>query len=274
MKAYRNVKEVERKEAIGRRFSLTGLGILFLGMLASFVPNWYPPGVTPPNAVAAFLQQYWALASFIALPAGFLCASIGSYYINRFARRRWPGSRTVARPDEVLERNMKGFDDKFAYFAHSLPGSPYVVAGPCGVLLFAVRNDRGRIVINGDRWREPFSFGRLLTVFAREGVGQPPRELQEQAQKVRELLNKAPTNGTGPANTPPFANVPIDGAAIFLNDQAQVTVENSPIPVLRGEQVKEFIRRKSKEAKLAPNTVRALTDYLRDQSTYQEVGNA
>jgi hypothetical protein len=227
MKAYRNVKEVERKEAIGRRFSLTGLGILFLGMLASFVPNWYPPGTTPPNAVAAFLQQYWALASFIALPAGFLCASIG-----------------------------------------------YVVAGPCGVLLFAVRNDRGRVVINGDRWREPFSFGRLFTVFAREGVGHPPQELQTQAQKVRELLNKAPADNGADANGSPFANVPIDGAAVFLNEQAQITVESSPIPVLRGEQVKEFIRRKSKEAKLPPNTVRALTDYLRDQSTYQEVENA
>jgi hypothetical protein len=269
MKAYRNVKAVEQKERLGRRFSLAGLGILFLGMMASFVPNWYPPGATPPNAVAAFLQEYWALASFIALPAGFLCASIGSYFINRFARRRWPGSRVIARPDEVLERSMKGFDDKYAYFAHSLPGSPYVVAGPCGVLLFAVRNDRGRIVINGDRWREPFSLGRLFTVFAREGVGHPPQELQDQAKKVRDLLNKAAVNGGGEGGTTQFANVPIDGAAVFLNDQAQVTVENSTIPVLRSDQVKEYIRRKSKEARLSPDTARALTEYLREQSTFQ-----
>ncbi len=120
MKVYRNTKEMTKKEAIGRRFSLTGLLILMVGMLASFIPSWYPPGTPAPNAVVAFLQQYWALASFIALPAGFLAASVGSYFINRFARRRWPGSKTPARPDELLERSMKGFDDKYAYFVQRL----------------------------------------------------------------------------------------------------------------------------------------------------------
>jgi hypothetical protein len=269
MKSYRNLKEVQRKESMGRRFSLAGLGILFLGMMASFVPNWYPPDVPAPNAFAAFLQQYWALASFIALPAGFLCASVGSYFINRFARRRWPGSNTIARPDEVLERSMKGFDDSFAYFAHSIPGAPYLLAGPCGVLLFAVRNDRGKIVINGDRWREPFSFGRLLTVFAREGVGHPPQEMQDQSKKVRALLDQAA--GDGGARGVDLSSVPIDGAAVFLNEQAQLTIENPVIPVLRPDQVKEYVRRKAKEAKLQKPTVAALTDYLREKSTYQAV---
>lgn len=271
MKSYRNVAEVTRKEAIGRRFSLAGLAVLFLGMLASFVPNWYPPGTTPPNVLAGFLQDYWALASFIALPAGFLCASIGSYYINRFARRRWPGSRTIARPDEVLERGLKGFDDKYSYFAHSLPNSNYVLAGPCGVLLFAVRNDRGRVVVNGDRWREPFSLGRIFTVFAREGVGDPPRELATQAAKMRELLRSAPANPNGAGNdsAKSLADVPIDGAAVFLNESVQLDVENPEVPVLRVEQVKEFVRRKTKEAKLSPTTAQALTDFLRTQSIYQ-----
>ena len=82
MKVYRNVVQVTRKETLGRRFSLEGLAILFVGLLASFVPTWYPPDAVAPNAVIAFLQRYWATASFIALPAGFICASIGSYYRN------------------------------------------------------------------------------------------------------------------------------------------------------------------------------------------------
>jgi hypothetical protein len=275
MKAYRNLKEVQRKESLGRRFSLIGLGILFLGMLASFVPNWYPPGAPTPNAIAAFLQQYWTLASFIALPAGFLCASIGSYYINRYARRRWPGSRTIARPDEVLERSMKGFDDKYTYFAHSLPGANYAVAGPGGVLLIAVRTDRGRIVINGDRWREPFSLGRILTIFAREGVGHPPRELEEQEKKMRELLRGAPavrTEGRG-ENGKSLADVPIDGVALFLNEQAQLEITNPTVPVLRADQLKEYVRRRAKEVRLSATMVRELTDYLRVNSKHDEEEN-
>lgn len=268
MKVYRNIKEMTKKETIGRRFSLVGLLILFIGMMASFIPSWYPPGAPAPNAVVAFLQQYWALASFIALPAGFLCASIGSYFINRFARRRWPGSKTVARPDEVLERSMKGFDDKYAYFVHSLPAM-YLVAGPCGILLFALRSDRTQVSVQGDRWREKFSIGRFFTVFAREGLGNPPRDLADQAVKVKALLasaNGQPGDETGSA----LADVPIDGAAVFLNDATQLDITGPNIPVLRPDQVKEFVRRKTREVKLSNQTLRALHEFLRDNSTYQE----
>ncbi len=270
MKAYRNTKEMTRKEALGRRFSLIGLLILFIGMIASFVPTWYPPGAETPNAVMAFFQQYWAIASFIALPAGFLCASIGSYFINRFARRRWPGSKAVERPDEVLERSMKGFDDKYLYFVHSLPAT-YLLAGPCGVILFAVRSDRTQVTVQGDRWREKFSLGRFFTIFAREGVGNPPRELEEQAQKIKALLANAqpsPEESGSPIN---LANVPVEGAAVFLNESTQVDVENATIPVLRVDQVKEYIRRKTREVKLSGATVRALHEVLRANSKHQEV---
>lgn len=269
MKVYRNTKEMKSKEALGRRFSLVGLLILFIGMMASFVPNWYPPGAETPNAVAAFFQQYWTLASFIALPAGFLCASIGSYFINRFARRRWPGSKEAARPDEVLERGMKGFDDKYAYFVHSLPAT-YLVAGPCGILLFAVRSDRTQVSIQGEHWREKFSAGRFFTVFAREGLGNPPRDLEDQTKKLRTLLESAEQTTTAEGNKVALAAIPIDCAAVFLNDATQIEANGPVIPVLRTEQVKEYIRRRTREVKLSNPTVRALTEFLREKSTYQE----
>lgn len=273
MKAYRNTKEMTKKEALGRRFSLTGLLILFIGMIASFVPTWYPPGTTPPNAVIGFAQQYWALASFIALPAGFICASIGSYFINRFARRRWPGSKAVERPDEVLERSMKGFDDKYVYFVHSLPAA-YLLAGPCGVLLFAIRSDRTQVTVQGDRWREKFSLGRFFTIFAREGVGNPPRELAEQGEKIRALLANATVPAVEGASPVNLATVPIEGAVVFLNDATQVTIDGATVPVLRVDQVKEYIRRKTREVRLSTPTVRALHEVLRAQSTHQETASS
>ncbi len=269
MKIYRNLSEIKRKEKMGRRFSLTGLGILFVGMLASFIPTWYPPGTTAPNAVATFLQEYWALASFIALPAGFIFASIGSYFVNRFAARRWPNNKGVARPDEVFERSMKGFDDKYAYFAYSLDPSNYLVSGPCGVLIFAVRSDRGRVTVQGDRWREPFSFGRFFTVFAREGIGNPPRDLEEQQKKLRALLANAPAAAS--ATEEGLTTVPMEGAVVFLSSEMKIELDNPTVPVLRTDQVKEYIRRKTKEVRLPGSTVRVLNEFLRDQGKFQEV---
>ncbi|MFV2092912.1 MAG: hypothetical protein ACC634_07500, partial [Hyphomicrobiales bacterium] len=158
MKIYRNLKNIQSKEKRGRRFSLAGLGTLFIGLLASFVPTWLPTADSATTPLTQFLQQYWMWISFIALPIGFILASIGSYYINRFARRRWKGSNILARPDELLERSLKGFDGKYAYFAWSLPAR-YALVGPCGVIIFAARSDRGRVTVQGDRWRESFSIG-------------------------------------------------------------------------------------------------------------------
>jgi hypothetical protein len=261
MKVYRNYKEIRRKEKLGRRFSLVGLAVLFIGLLSSFIPTWYPPDAVPTSDWGRFLQEYWTWISFAALPLGFIFASIGSYHINRFARRRWPGIKTIARPDEMLERSMKGFDDKHSYFAWSLPAN-YVVAGPFGLELFAVRSDRGKVTVRGDRWREPFSFGRIFTVFAREGVGNPMLELDEQEKRMRTLLQNSGNSA--------LAEAPIGKAAVFLNPQMVLTLENPTIPVLRADQVKDHLRRRVKEGRLPTETARALNEFLAAQSKAEE----
>lgn len=260
MKAYRNTAEIKRKDELGRRFSLIGLLVLAVGFVASLMPGWLPA------PVLTFLQHYGVIVSFGSLFIGFACARFGSYYITRYARRPWPDSKTRARPDEVLERNMKGLDDKFIYFVHSLSGSNYVLVGPCGILLFLLRIDDGRVIVNGDRWREPFSFSRLLRMMAQEGIGDPPRELAEQARKLQTLLSKS---GVGEGGTN-LATVPIEGAVLFLNNAAQLELENPTVPVLRLDQVKDYVRRKVKDVKLSNATLRELTDYLREHSKFQE----
>ena len=274
MKLYRNLNEIRRKENLGRRLSLIGLLILFIGLIASFVPTWYPPDQPATNPIAGFLQTYWAWISFAALPLGFIFASFGSYFINRFARRRWPGIRIIARPDEMLARSMKGFDDKYAYFAWSLPAN-HVLVGPCGILVFGLRSDRGRVIVQGDRWREPFSLGRFFTIFAREGVGNPAFELESQVRKLRQVLGQNGANGAGESTektsgSKALDNVPIEPVAVFLNPEMQISLENPTIPVLRADQVKDYVRRRAKEARLSNATVREITDLLVQHSRHQE----
>jgi hypothetical protein len=265
MKLYRNVSEIRRKESIGRRLSLAGLGILFIGLMASFVPSWFPidPESTDVSAPVRFLQQYWTWISFAALPLGFVCASFGSYFINRFARRRWPGTKGIARPDEVLERNMKGFDDKYAYFAWSLPAN-HVLVGPNGITVMAVRSDRGKVTVQGDKWREPFGLGRFFSVFAREGVGNPALELEDQIRKLRVLVDQTPTTKGESA-----ASVPIEPVAVFLNPEMQIALENPSIAVLRADQLKDHVRRRTKEVKVSPMLMRSVIDHLAKNSEYQ-----
>lgn len=270
MKVYRDSTRIQKKESLGKRLSMIGLGILFVGLLSSFVPTWYPPDVEGGTTIIRFLQRYWATVSFIALPVGFIFASLGSYHINRFARRRWPGLKQLSNPDQLMERNMKGIDDKYAYFAWSLPAN-YLVVGPCGILLFAVRSDKGKIVVNGDKWREPFSIGRIFTVFAREGLGNPRVEIDDQTTRIRKLLAEATAEEHGDHD---FESVPIHGAAVFLNQATEVEANNPSIPALRPNQIKGYIRDKGKEVRLQTSLTKAVTRYLESRATVSDLDEA
>jgi hypothetical protein len=257
MKVYRNTKEIEKRDRTGRRLSMAGLVILFIGLLASFVPTWYPPGSQPESAWGIFMANNWALLSFGALPLGFLAASLGSYYITRYARRRWPGTNQIARPDELLERSLKGLDDRHSLFVYSLPVG-YVLLAPFGLLTLAVRSDKGRVTVSGDRWRERWNAGRILTLFAREGVGNPPGELADQERKLRALLAKAPPTPEGTT----LESAPIEGAVVFLNSDTYLDLQDPTTTVLRADQIKDHVRKRAREVKAQPALMRAVNDYL------------
>jgi hypothetical protein len=139
----------------------------------------------------------------------------------------------------------------------------YALAGPNGVTVFAVRSDKGRVIVNGDKWREPFSFGRIFTIFAREGVGNPAADLEDQKQKIRQLLGQT-TDADDPL-------APIEGVTIFLNQEIQLELTNPTVPVLRADQLKDYVRARAKEVRLSNAAVRTLNERLVEKATYQEV---
>lgn len=253
MKVYRNKAEIISKDKRGRNLSMIGLGILFIGLLASFIPSWFPPGTTPGNPFFVFLQQYWSIISFAALPLGFLAASFGSYYVTRYARRRWAGTNVIARPDEMVERGLKGLDDKYMLFIFSLPVS-YVLLTPFSIMTLAVRSDKGSVRVEGDKWKERWGLSRILTIFSREGVGHPPTELDDQTRKMQKYLANVPA----PSDDP----VLIEGAVLFINSETQVEASNPSVPVVRIDQFKDFLRKRAKETKANPAVMRAVADFM------------
>jgi hypothetical protein len=261
MKVYRNTELISKRDRTGRRLSMAGLAILFIGLIASFVPTWYPPGTTAVSAWGQFMQNNWAILSFSALPLGFLCASLGSYFITRYAPRRWPGTKMTGRPDQIVERSLKGLNDNYALFIYSLPVA-YVLQTPSGLITFAVRSDKGHVTIRGDKWRERWNMGRIFTLFAREGVGHPPSELADQEQKMRDYLAKGPPATEGVA----LDQVPIEGAVLFLNAQTYLELDTPSATVLRADQLKEFVRKRAREVKTPAPLAKAVADYLQSNN--------
>ena len=69
---------------------------------------------------------------------------------------------------------------------------------------------------------------------------------------------------------PSLRAIPIAGAAVFLNADVQLTVDNPDIPALRADQVKEYVRARVRDVKLKPSTLREVTAFLTEQADYQD----
>jgi membrane protein implicated in regulation of membrane protease activity len=156
MRVTTNQKIIKRRGRLGMIASLSGIAVLALGMLASF-------------------RQQFVWVSLVALVLGFVLAQFGSYNLRRWGRS--------PRPDEVLAEGMKGFDDRYHFYAWSLP-VPFVLLGPQGIYTLTTRDQTGQVTVTGSTWKSKMSLGRLLSIFAQEGLGNPTADAQGQAAKL------------------------------------------------------------------------------------------
>lgn len=262
MKAYRNLDYITKRETLGKRLFLAAVLSLAGGLMVSFTPNMANvQNLTETNPIVRTIVENYAVISFATLIVGFVTASIGSYFINRFSARRWPNSKLMERPDQVLERLLKGLGEQYALFAYVVPGVSHLVIGPCGMIAFVIRSDKGRIMVKGDRWREPFAFSKLLTLFSREGLGNPAREVEEYVQQSQTFLNQVAQE----AGEAEFQSIPVVGAVAFIHSEVDLDLDGPSVPVLRSGEILDFVRQTARESAVKNSLMRRFQQRLETQ---------
>ncbi len=224
MRVTTNMKRIKRRAKFGTYASLGGIAVLAGGMIASF-------------------QQQYVWLSLVALIVGFLLAQYGNYNLRRYGRS--------PRPDQILEENMKGFDDRYHLYAWSLQ-SPFVLLTPQGLYSFTTRDQTGKITVNGSQWRTPFSIGRALMVFSQEGMGNPTQDAQASAAKLTEWIR----------SKLPESTVTVQPAIVFLDPRAQLEINDPVVPVLDAKGMKKWLRGGGKGDNLKIAEYRALETLL------------
>jgi hypothetical protein len=220
MQVSTNKKLIARRRRIGTYASFGGLGVLLAGMIASFQ-----------------VQYIWY--SLIALVAGFLLAQFGNYNLRRWGRS--------PRPDEVIEIELKGFDERYHLYSWSLP-APFVLLSPQGVYTFVTRDQGGEITVNGSQWKSKFTIGRVLLAFAQEGLGNPSGEALEGANRMTKWIEEElPEVAAG-----------IQPAVVFINKQVKLQITDPAVPVLDAPNLKKWLRGAGKGANLKSADYKAL----------------
>jgi hypothetical protein len=222
MRVSTNDPFIRRRARLGTYAALGGVVVLLIGMIASI---W---------------QQYvWV--SLGAIIIGFILAQLGNYNLRRFGR--------APRPDQVIENSMKGFDDRYHYYAWTLP-VPYVLLTPHGVYTFVTRDQTGQISVQGSQWRSKLSLGKVLMFFAQEGLGNPTAEAIEMANRLGSWIKSKLPNLSG--NVQP--------AIVFVDERAQLQVVEPTVPVLDAKGIKKWLRGAGKGENLKSADYKALEE--------------
>ncbi len=219
MRVVSNEPLIARNARVGRYASLASVIILAVGMYITFAQ---------PQLVAY---------AFAALLVGFALSQIGIFFGNRWARS--------PRPDELLNRALKGIPREYTLY-HYLTPAYHLLVGPAGIWVIVTKYQRGRITYSKGRWRQhggPLLW--YLRMFAQEGIGRPDQEIQAEVKAVREWLRQ---------HWPEEEEVPeVQALLVFLNPEVVLDdVDEAPVPTLRLEELKAYLRPRLKSRRLTP----------------------
>ncbi len=221
MNIVRNEKLIQRNSRIAQITMIVSLLILAGGMFISFR---YP--------------EQFAL-SLVALLGGFLLSQIGIFFSNRWGR--------PPRPDEVLDKGLKGLDKKYTLYHYASPVS-HLLLGPAGVWILMPYRQKGTISYSKGRWRQKGG-NFYLKLFAQESLGRPDLELAGEADKLRNFFTK---------NLPEDQIPEVQAALVFMHPDTVIDIaedESPPAETVSVTKIKDLVRKSAKAKSLSEEKV-------------------
>ena len=228
MNIVKNESTINRNARIGQIVTIAALAILGGGMYITF---------TKPEMINI---------SITALLAGFLLSQIGIYFTNRWGRK--------PRPDDLLDKALKGLDKQYAIYHYHTPAS-HVLVGPAGVWTLIPKHQGGTVTYSKNRWRQKSGgiFQAYLKIFAQEGLGRPDLELESEREALQRYLAK---------NLPDLELPPIQAALVFTHPEVDIQVDGAPAPTIPMKKLKDFVRKTAKAKSISGDTVQIIQDAL------------
>jgi hypothetical protein len=230
MRLTTNEKLIERQSKIARYATFGGLAVLLGSLVTSFTGNF-------PIAVAYGL-----------LFVGFILAYIGALLANKWIKE--------PRADTALAKALKGLDNKYHLYNYLLPAN-HVLLAPTGLILFKVKSNDGKISVHDEKWSSPFRWSRLLGGMGQEPLGNPAADLRSDIDKIKKLLADRVEDA---------GMVPVDGYIVFSDPRAELSVENSPVPIVRVQDLKEVLRKSKRGPVLPPKLLDGLQHALDEEA--------
>ena len=112
---------------------------------------------------------------------------------------------------------------------------------------------KGKITYQNGKWKQ--KGGSLyLKVFAQEGLGRPDMEIKGALEDMKKFY----------ANQLQGTALPTQAAMVFTNPKVELETTEAPVPAVKADKLKDFIRKNAKEGSkvMTPDVVKQLTTAL------------
>lgn len=220
MKIIKNEKLIKRNAKIGQYASLVGVAAI-IGVTIFLAQSLFKPETVTSDTT-------WIM--LVVLLVSMIISQVSMYFGTRFGRR----------PDEAIDRALKGLPGDFTLYHYASP-VPHLLIGPAGIWLILPYFLRGLVTYKKNRWRVGGGgFAQsYLRIFGQESIGRPDLEVGSQAAGLEKFLKKKFEEGE---EVPPIYAV-----LAFLDDKAEINAEDAPLPTLPIKKLKDFIRKAAKE---------------------------
>lgn len=238
MKINKNEKLIKRNTKIGQYTNIAGLLLVFGTIFFLFQLIQNPESATQNNT---FL--IWGI-----LFLGIALSQISMYFGSRFGRR----------PDEALDKALKGLPGDHSIYHYASP-VPHLLVGASGIWLLLPYTIRGKVTYKKNRWRVAGGgFAQsYLRLFGQETIGRPDLEAEGQTATLEKFLKKKFEEGE---KVPPISAI-----LVFLGEQVEIDAEGSPLPAVQAKKLKEFLRKTIKEQPLPPTDLERVKAALTDE---------
>ena len=220
MKIVIDEKMVARNKKLSSIFRWASFIIMLAGLFIVFQPEV----VNNPTLTTVV---------FAIIIVGFLLSSISNFLGSRFGRS--------PRPDELIDKSLKGLDDRFSIYHYELP-IPHLLVGPGGVWSIIPSYVDGEIEFNQKKKIWVRKGGSVLNKFlARETLGRPDKEFATHQKDLDQFIKQNNLN----------FNLSLNKVVVLMHKNAAVGEQvDSEIQVLPADKLKYKLRKQSKENQL------------------------
>lgn len=228
MKIIKNEKLIKRNGTIAN--------YIFLAALATLGVSIY----------FSYKQQVSFIYALAALVLIYILMQISTYMTIRFG----PSPRL----DEKLDAGLKGLPGEFVIYHYTTPVS-HLLVGPAGVWILLPYPQGGRVAFRKNRWRNTGGgfIQSYMRLFGVGSLGRPDIDAESEVNSLKKYLSKHMEEGEIPE---------ISTLLVFTNEHVELEIEEAPLPAMKLKQIKDFIRQKSKEKKVSPETLSRLKNAL------------